>query len=273
MGNDHAASGRDLTRAIADATRSFFAPASLVDTLRGVTESARSLIPAVDCADILVVRGPKKYQSHAATSELPVRLDAIQEKLGEGPCVDAARTEVFVRCNDFRSDPRWPAFGPAAVEAGVHSSMSFRLYADGDTIGALNLFALTADAFGDDDQQRGGVLATHAVVALYAANKTEQFTSALASRDTIGQAKGMLMERFGIDAVQAFDLLARLSQNDNIPVATLAADLVRRAPSRRPRADVARRFRTSRHVEANTQLGRDLCVRKSLKHPASPLHG
>lgn len=75
---------RDLTQAIAEATRSFFAPSSLDETLRGVTESARSLIPAVDCADILVVAGPKKYQSHAATSELPVRLDAMQERLDEG---------------------------------------------------------------------------------------------------------------------------------------------------------------------------------------------
>ncbi|WP_236077530.1 hypothetical protein [Rhodococcus sp. P1Y] len=70
MGDEHTTPRRDLTRAIAEATRSFFTPTSLEDTLRGVTESARSLIPAVDCADILIVRGPKKYQSHAATSEL-----------------------------------------------------------------------------------------------------------------------------------------------------------------------------------------------------------
>jgi GAF domain-containing protein len=213
---------RDLTQAIAEATRSFFAPSSLDETLRGVTESARSLIPAVDCADILVVAGPKKYQSHAATSELPVRLDAIQERLDEGPCIDAARSELFVRCNDFRSDSRWPRFGPEAVGAGVLSSLSFRLY----TIGALNLFALTSDAFSDEDEELGRVLATHAAVALYAANKTEQFKSGLASRDIIGQAKGMLMERYGIDAVQAFDLISRLSQTQNVPVAALAAELV-----------------------------------------------
>ena len=228
MGDEHSTSGRDLTRAIAEATRSFFAPASLDDTLRGVTESARSLIAAVDCADILIVQGPKKYQSHAATSELPVRLDSIQERIGEGPCIDAARSEKFVRCNDFRTDARWPVFGPEATKAGVLSSMSFRLYTNDDTIGALNLFALTADAFDDDDEELGTVLATHAAVALYAANKTEQFKSGLASRDTIGQAKGMLMERYGIDAVQAFDLIARLSQNENIPVAALAAVLVTR---------------------------------------------
>lgn len=227
MGDHRTVPERSLTQAIADATRSFFAPSSLQDTLRGVTESARTLIPAVDCADILVVAGPKRYQSHAATSELPVRLDAIQERLGEGPCIDAARSELFVRCDDFRSDARWPRFGPEAVKAGVLSSLSFRLYTDKDTIGALNVFALTSDAFSDEDEDLGTVLATHAAVALYAANKTEQFTSGLASRDIIGQAKGMVMERYGLDAVQAFDLLSRLSQTENIPVAQLAADLVK----------------------------------------------
>ncbi|WP_032407237.1 GAF and ANTAR domain-containing protein [Rhodococcoides fascians] len=226
MGPDRSMTARDLTQAIAEATRSFFAPSSLDETLRGVTESARSLIPAVDCADILVVAGPKKYQSHAATSELPVRLDAMQERLDEGPCIDAARSELFVRCNDFRSDSRWPRFGPEAVGAGVLSSLSFRLYTNEDTIGALNLFALTSDALSDEDEELGRVLATHAAVALYAANKTEQFKSGLASRDIIGQAKGMLMERYGIDAVQAFDLISRLSQTQNVPVATLAAELV-----------------------------------------------
>ncbi|WP_236077531.1 GAF and ANTAR domain-containing protein [Rhodococcus sp. P1Y] len=155
-------------------------------------------------------------------------LDSIQERVGEGPCVDAARSEEFVRCNDFRTDPRWPVFGPAAVDAGVLSSMSFRLYTEDETIGALNLFALTENAFSDEDEELGTVLAIHAAVALYAANKTEQFKSGLASRDTIGQAKGMLMERYGIDAVQAFDLISRLSQNENIPVAALAAELVTR---------------------------------------------
>jgi GAF domain-containing protein len=131
----------------------------------------------------------------------------MQERLDEGPCIDAARSELFVRCNDFRSDSRWPRFGPEAVGAGVLSSLSFRLYTNEDTIGALNLFALTSDAFSDEDEELGRVLATHAAVALYAANKTEQF-------------------KYGIDAVQAFDLISRLSQTQNIPVAALAAELV-----------------------------------------------
>lgn len=217
----------ELSRRIAELTRSFFTPASVEDTLRGVTAAATELIGSVDYADILIVEGAKHFRSHAATSELPVRLDEVQQRVGQGPCVDAARTDQVVRCDDFCVDPRWPAFSPSAVEAGVLSSLSFRLYTGSDTIGALNLFARDAQAFDDADAELGAVMATHAAVALYTANRTVQFTSALASRDVIGQAKGMLMERYGIDAVQAFELLRTLSQNENIPVATLAEQVVR----------------------------------------------
>ncbi|MFC8181790.1 GAF and ANTAR domain-containing protein [Rhodococcus sp. NPDC057297] len=180
-----------------------------------------------DCADILVVAGAKAFQSHAATSELPLRLDSLQERLGEGPCVDAARTEVLVASDDLATDPRWPRFGPAAVEAGERSALSFQLYTNEDTVGALNVFALTPNAFGPRDIEIGEILATHGAVAVYAANKNKQFESALASRDLIGQAKGMLMERYRIDAAQAFALMSKLSQDSNVPLAALAADIVR----------------------------------------------
>lgn len=217
----------DLGRALSDATRSFFRPDSVEETFAGVTASVTALIAAADCADILVIAGRKKFQSHAATSELPVRLDSLQEQLDEGPCVDAARRDVLVRCDDFAADTRWPRFGPAAAEAGVRSSLSFQLYTSDDTVGALNIFSSAANAFGHDDEELGAMLATHAAVAVYAANKTQQFGSALASRDVIGQAKGMLMERYRVDAVHAFGLLAKLSQDANIPITDLSADIVR----------------------------------------------
>lgn len=212
---------------LAEATRSFFAPNSVEDTLSRVTASAVDLIDSVDCADILVVSGTKGIKSHAATSELPLRLDSLQETFGEGPCVDAAQRKTLVRSDDLATDARWPRFGPAATQAGVHSTLSFQLYTSDGSMGALNLYALTTGAFSEDDEEVGAMLATHAAVALYAANKTEQFTSALASRDLIGQAKGMIMERYGLDAVAAFDLLAKLSQDANVPVIRLAADVVR----------------------------------------------
>ncbi|MGA9872217.1 MAG: GAF and ANTAR domain-containing protein [Rhodococcus sp. (in: high G+C Gram-positive bacteria)] len=159
-----------------------------------------------------------------------MRIDALQEQLGEGPCVDAARHEPVVRCDDLTIDDRWPRFVPDAVEAEVRSTLSFQLYVGESSVGGLNLFSSTPHAFDDEDEELGLILATHAAMALYAANKTQQFTSALASRDIIGQAKGMIMERYKVDALRAFELLAKLSQDANVPVVELAEQLVATGP-------------------------------------------
>lgn len=74
------------------------------------------------------------------------------------------------------------------------------------------------------------MLATHAATALIAEDKELQFRSALATRDMIGQAKGMIMERFNVDAVRAFELLVELSQSLNTRVAEVAAEIVARGP-------------------------------------------
>lgn len=216
----------DLGRALAEATRGFFRPSSVEDTFRAVTKSVTALLAGADSADVLIIAGRNKFQSHAPTSDLPVRLDLLQEEMNEGPCVDAARRDVLVRCDDFSTDTRWPSFGPKAVEAGIRSSLSFQLYTSEDTIGALNVFGRLPDAFTKDDEEVGSMLATNAALAVYAANKTQQFDSALASRDLIGQAKGMLMERYRIGSAQAFGLLSKISQDSNTPLAVLAANVV-----------------------------------------------
>ncbi|SNT47413.1 GAF and ANTAR domain-containing protein [Rhodococcoides kyotonense] len=216
----------DLSLLLAEAARGFFRPRSVDDTLVEVTRAVTTVIEAADCADVLVVAGRTSFTSHAATNDLPLRLDSLQETLQEGPCVDAARRGVLVRCDDFATDPRWPRFGPEAAKIGVHSGLSFQLYTGDDTLGALNVFAAAPHAFDDRDEELGAVFATHAAMALYTANKSEQFESALASRDLIGQAKGMLIERYSIDSVQAFALLVKISQDANVSVATLADRLV-----------------------------------------------
>jgi len=55
--------------------------------------------------------------------------------------------------------------------------------------------------------------------------EVEHLRRALASRDLIGQAKGILMERFKITADEAFALLVQVSQHDNVRVADLSTML------------------------------------------------
>ena len=97
-------------------------------------------------------------------------------------------------------------------------------------MGALNLFGTKPDVFTAENEAIGAMLATHAATALIADDERLQFQSALASRDIIGQAKGMIMERFDVDAVRAFELLRKLSQNSNTRLASVAEELVSRGP-------------------------------------------
>jgi transcriptional regulator with GAF, ATPase, and Fis domain len=219
-----------LRRAMAELTEQFAHPTGIDDTLRGVTASAVDLIDGVETADVLLVAGADLFKSVAATSQLAVEVDDFQKRFREGPCLDAAIGHPMVMCNDLREDSRWPRFAEAAVAAGVHSLMSFQLYTHNARMGALNLFGIKPDVFTAENEAVGAMLATHAATALIADDERLQFQSALASRDIIGQAKGMIMERFDVDAVRAFELLRSLSQNSNTRLASVAEELVSRGP-------------------------------------------
>lgn len=224
-----------LRRAMADLTRKFAHPTEIGDTLQSVTGSCVELIDGVDCADVLLISGADSFRSVAATSQLAIDMDDLQRRFREGPCLDAAVGHATVHCNDLREDLRWPRFAEAAVAAGVRRMLSFQLFTHNGRMGALNLFGLKPGAFTVEREAVGAMLATHAAIAFIADDVRLQFQSALASRDIIGQAKGMVMERFGVDAVRAFQLLTRLSQESNTRVAEVAEEVVSRGPAaRRP---------------------------------------
>jgi hypothetical protein len=140
---------------------------------------------------------------------------------------------LIVRAADLVEESRWPRFCPEAVRVGVRSVLSFQLFTHGAHRGALNLFGFEPCSFSPEAETVGAMLASHAAVALIAANKNRQFQSALANRDEIGQAKGMIMERFDVDALRAFELLRKLSQDSNTPLHQIARDIVARGTDRR----------------------------------------
>jgi GAF domain-containing protein len=211
-------------------TKQFARPTDIGVTLKSVTASSVDLIDGVQSADVLLISGADLFQSVAATSQLAVDMDGVQRRFGEGPCLDAAAGNTVVLCNDLREDRRWPRFTEAALAAGVHSLLSFQLYTHNARKGALNLFGSKPDVFTPEVEAVGAMLATHAATALIADDVRLQFQSGLASRDIIGQAKGMIMERFNVDAVRAFELLIRLSQNSNTRLAKVAEEIVSRGP-------------------------------------------
>ena len=128
--------GHDLALRMAELARLFAPPPPLEDVLAGVTSAAVDLIPGADMAGVLLKAKRGKSKSLVDTSDLVRRLDEVQDRQREGPCMDAASDELVVRTNDFATETRWPKFARAAVAVGVHSSMSFKLYGSTQSAGS-----------------------------------------------------------------------------------------------------------------------------------------
>ena len=198
---------------------------SIEDTLASVTSAAVELIRGVEHADVLLIE-QDRFASLASTAPIAEELDSIQQSLGEGPCLQAAVGNSMIRCTDLRDEPRFPRFSSAAVKLGVHSMLSYQLFTQGAASGALNLVGSAPHEFTLEAEALGAMLATHAALAFSVVEREGQFYSALASRDHIGQAKGILMERFDVDSVQAFDMLRKMSQDTNTPLRNVAKRMI-----------------------------------------------
>jgi GAF domain-containing protein len=195
-----------------------------------LAEHAAVEVPGADYAGVTVTRNAKNIDTPAATHQWPILLDKIQQRHREGPCLTAAWEEKTIHVADLQTDDRFPLYRQDALaETPIRSIMAFQLFIAGETMGALNVYSEQPHAFGPESRAIGLVFAAHSSVAWNSARRDEQFKRALASRDTIGQAKGMIMERYGVDAVQAFEVLRKLSQDSNVPLVAVATELVTKA--------------------------------------------
>ncbi len=216
----------DLAMRMAALARTAASPRSVEDVLSDVTAASKELIPGAETAGVLLIGKGGKWDSVGGTSDLPHLLDELQIRFNEGPCVEAALDEVIVRTDDFRSETRWPKYSAAVVEIGVLSGVSFKLYTANRTAGALNLFAFKPNAFDGEAETIGTVLAAHAAAAILASREGEELQSAVTTRDRIGQAKGIIMERYNVDDVRAFEMLRRLSQDSNTRLIDIAQRVI-----------------------------------------------
>lgn len=210
---------------VAELARALAGGAPVAEVLATLTSAALALIPGADCAKISSVKNGH-LRSIAATSQLVGSLDIAQDAAQHGPCLDALTRRQTVRCDDLCADVRWPRFASHATTAGVRSVMSSPIDVLGDTAATLSLFGFRSRAFGVESETLGAMLANHAAIAMLTERRARQFKSALATRDGIGQAKGMIMERFDVDADEAFAMLKVLSQESNTPLRIIAAKVV-----------------------------------------------
>ena len=216
----------DLATRMAELAREVAVPLHLPDVLAGVSKTVIEVIPGADIAGFLLISAGGKYETHAPTSDLMYEVDRLQIKTGEGPCVEAALDELIVRTDDFQTEQRWPNYSAEVLKLGLRSALSFKLYTTQRNAGALNIFGYQPNAFDSDAEGVGFVLAAHAAAAILASRHGEQLQSALSSRDLIGQAKGIIMERFNVDAVRAFEMMRELSQTENIKLVDVARRVI-----------------------------------------------
>lgn len=195
--------------------------------LAAIVPAAVAMVPGAEEGSISMVFDRRRVTSRNATSDLPNRVDDMQEETRQGPCLDAAFEQRTVRVDDMAREQRWPLFARRASEAGAVSMLSLQLYVEGDNLGALNLYSSAPAAFTDESEQVGLLFAAHAAVAYVGVKKQAQFADALTGRDVIGQAKGILMERYKIGADRAFLLLTRVSQASNRKLFDIADELAR----------------------------------------------
>jgi GAF domain-containing protein len=211
---------------------------SLERTLQTVVDLSVEVLPGCDAAGVtLRVKGQDR--TAAASDAYTLSIDNIQYESGEGPCVQALERNEVVRIDDISQETRWPGFTKQAAQQQLRSTLSHPLHEDG-TIGALNLYSKTERAFDERATAISGIFAKQASIALQnahtymvARNLSDQLNDALRSRDVIGQAKGILMEREGILGDEAFEMLRHASQNANVKL----RDVAQRVVDEKKRAD------------------------------------
>jgi GAF domain-containing protein len=221
----------EFTESFSETARILFSAGGVTSTLAQVVAVAVHTIDGCDFAGLFLEEGGIVV-TPVHTDPIVEAIDALQQQTGEGPCLDAIAQRLMFYGEDLNSDDRWPNFGPRAALRGIRSVLALPLTTNG-TNGAINLYATYPAAFGVVDRAKGVILASLASVALTTAHSLEDeerrignLHSALSSREIIGQAQGILMERERIAADQAFDVLRRASQFLNIKLREVAQTLV-----------------------------------------------
>lgn len=218
-----------LDQLLATATREMDDAQSSERVLEVAVGWALSLVAGCEMSGVTLRRRRGRFESMAPSEPKVNACDELQYKLDEGPCVDAVTDEPLVRADDVSTDERWPRWGPrVAQDDGVRSMLSIRLFTSRQVHGALNLYSRSPSAFDVEAVDLARVLAVHVSVALRGALLDEQLQVAVDSRNLIGQAQGLLMERYSLDSERAFAVLTRISQDRNTRLVEVADHVVRR---------------------------------------------
>ncbi|MBF9134138.1 GAF and ANTAR domain-containing protein, partial [Plantactinospora sp. S1510] len=211
----------DPTEAFAELGRIKLGDTDLDGVLRQIAELAKRTIPGAEEVSVTLVRGGDNHTA-AFTGALALQLDELQYEQGHGPCLDAAHNSTTMAVPDMSTETRWPDWTARARDEGAASSLSIGLPIQESVTGALNIYGVKPGAFDDDAVTLAQTFAGYAAVALANAHLYDttatlaaQMQSAMQSRAVIEQAKGIIMGERRCTADEAFDILAKVSQDSN----------------------------------------------------------
>jgi ANTAR domain-containing protein/GAF domain-containing protein len=221
---------RQLAMKFAQMSRTMLDQPSVERTLQGIVELAARTVDGAASAGITVVSRDKRLVTRAYTDELVLKVDQAQSRLREGPCLSAGElpnVAVF-RIDDMTTERRWPRFAAEAARLGVGSMIACSLPSEhGGGTAVLNLHATAPAAFDDAAVEMASIYSAHSCAALNQASLIASLRTAMVSRQVIGEATGILMERHRVGSRQAFGMLVQASQRLNIRLRHLAEYIVR----------------------------------------------
>jgi hypothetical protein len=203
--------------------------AELTRTLEAITRGAVDALPDVQAASITVSHTDGSLETRAQTDDVLTELDAIQYRLREGPCYQAAVEDLYVVATDLATDSRFPRYGPAATERGIRAQAGLALFQRARSRAALNLYAGSRGAL-RDVEALAPLLAHQATMTLGYALEVDNLRQAIDTRASIGRAVGIVMERYQVPEDRAFAFLARLSQDQNVKLRQVARNMVDSVP-------------------------------------------
>jgi GAF domain-containing protein len=197
------------------------------DSMDAAVTGALELIPRAHHVGVTMVRKGRQPETVAASDDSVRQADLLQHELGEGPLLQSLVQEETVHSGDLTREERWTTWSRrAAYDLDLRSLLCLQLFVAKDAIGALSIYSADVDAFDDGDRTTALALAAHVAAALTSAYEIENLEAAIVNRTVIGQAQGMLMERYAMSAAAAFNVLKRFSQQQNKPLHAVARELV-----------------------------------------------
>lgn len=201
---------------------------SVEETVDAVVQFA---LQALNCTYAGIAFATRGARPEVAAVTDPVVAEVFELQIGtqRGPLVESMQGHTPILIRDTGTDDRWPVWAEAVSALGVRSVLDVPLVTGSESrraVGVLGLYSPDPDAFGPDDEAVAHILARHASVALASARHEESLALAIDARKLVGQAMGILMERYDMDADRSFAVLKRYSQDTNTKLRDVAQQLI-----------------------------------------------